>query len=133
MTSEETRSATDILTQLLVDMNEEGNFIASVVTDQYGLPIVFAAREGFDAERQSATVTMIKKLVTQNENRLGIAQAEEISIVDSNGQLLVCRSFSARKNDLILAVLIANRQQTYRRITTRAVNQISRVWSKRWK
>lgn len=133
MTSDETRSATDILTQILEEMNQEGDFLASVVTDQNGLPIVFAAREGYDTERQSAIMALVRKVIAQNEKRLGISQAEEISIVDSDGRLLVCRAFTARDYDLILAVLIANRQQTYRRITTRAANQISRVWSKRWK
>lgn len=133
MTQEETRSVTDTLTQYLEDMNQEGDFLASVVTDQNGLPIVFAAREGFDTDRQSATVALVKKIITQNERRLGMSQAEEISIVDSDGQLMICRAFSANNYELILAVLMANRQQTYRRITTRAINQISRVWSKRWK
>jgi predicted regulator of Ras-like GTPase activity (Roadblock/LC7/MglB family) len=133
MTFDESQSTTDTLTQILVEMNQEGNFLASVVTDQNGLPIVFAAQDGFDTDWQSAIMAMVKKVITQNEKRLGISNAEEISIVDSDGRLLVCRAFSARDYDLILAVLIANRQQTYRRITTRATNQISRVWSKRWK
>ncbi len=126
-------SATDTLTSLLEEMNRVGNFLISVVTDQNGLPIFFAAREGFDPERQSATVAMVKKTITQNERHLGISQAEEISIVDTDGHLLICRSFTANNYDLTLAVLMANRQQTYRRITTHAIHQISRVWSRRWK
>ncbi|GAP12591.1 hypothetical protein LARV_00327 [Longilinea arvoryzae] len=133
MTFDESRSVTDIFTQILEEMNQEGDFLASVLTDENGLPIVFAAREGFDSDRQSATVAMVKKTISQNEKRLGIAQAEEISIVDSNGQLLICRAFSAKKHDFILAVLMADRQHTYRRITAHAINQISSVWAKHWK
>jgi len=133
MTLEVKTSTASELTQILEKMNKDGNFLMSVVTDQNGLPIVFSSREGFDPERQSATVAMIKKTIVQNEKRLGIAQAEEINIIDSNGHLLVCRSFMANKNDLTLAVLVPDRRQTYRRITTQTINQISWLWSKRWK
>ena len=130
---DETRSATAILTNLVENMNEAGGFLVSVLTDKFGLPIVYAAREGFDPEKQSATIAIIKKTITQNEKRLGISQAEEINIIDSEGQLLVCRTFSANENELILAVLMANRQLSYRRITNRTINQISRIWLKHWK
>jgi predicted regulator of Ras-like GTPase activity (Roadblock/LC7/MglB family) len=131
--SEEIRSATDTLTQILLDMNSDGGFLTAVLTDSNGLPIVFAAQGGFDPERQSATVAMIKKTINLNGRRMGIAQAEEISIVDNDGHLLICRTFSAGSHELILAVLINNRQQPYRRITTRAISEISRVWTQHWK
>lgn len=133
MTQEEAISATDTLTKIVEDMNQTGNFLVSVVTDLNGLPIVFAAREGFDPDRQSATVALVKKIINQNEKRMGMAQAEEISIVDTDGHLLICRSFTANQHDLILAVLMASRQQSYRRITAHAISEISRVWSKHWK
>lgn len=133
MTLDETRSITDTLTQILEEINKEGDFLASVMTDQNGLPIVSAVREGFDTDRQSATVALVKKTITQNEKRLGISEAEEISIVDSNGQLLICRPFSVKKFDFILAILMADRQHSYRRLTARAINQICSAWSKHWK
>jgi predicted regulator of Ras-like GTPase activity (Roadblock/LC7/MglB family) len=133
MTPEETISVTDTLKNLLEETNRAGNFLISVVTDQNGLPIVSAAQDGFDPDRQSATVAMVKKTITQNEKRLGMSQAEEISIVDTDGQLLICRAFTANNYDLTLAILMANRQQPYRRITTHVISQINRVWSRRWK
>ncbi|MBI9052065.1 MAG: hypothetical protein JEZ00_21805 [Anaerolineaceae bacterium] len=133
MVLEEKSSVTDNLTKLLERMNLDGDFLVSILTDQNGLPIVYAAREEFDPERQSATIAMVKKSISQNEKRLGISAAREINIVDEDGHLLICRSFSANDNDLTLAVLIANRQQSYRRITTKAMNEIKRVWKKHWK
>ena len=133
MVADEIKSTTGKLTGLVENMNETGGFLVSVLTDKYGLPIVFAAKEGFDPERQSATVAMIKKTITQNEKRLGISRAEEINIIDSEGQLLICRSFSANEHELILAVLMTNRQQAYRRITNHTINQIRQTWLKNWK
>jgi predicted regulator of Ras-like GTPase activity (Roadblock/LC7/MglB family) len=128
-----TSSVTDNLTQLLTEMNQEGNFLVSLLADQNGLPIVFAAGDGYDAEKQSATIAMVKKSIAQNEKRLGISAAREINIVDEDGHLLICRSFTANNNDLTLAVLMDNRQQSYRRSTTKAMNQIIRIWKKHWK
>ncbi len=133
MSLEDKQSVTDTLTKLLLEMNQAGDFLVSMVTDVNGFPIVFATREDFDTERLSATIAMVKKTISQNEKRLGISATAEISIVDSDNQLLICRSFTARTHELTLAVLMANRQQSYRRITTHTMNEISRVWSKHWK
>lgn len=133
MTLEEKQSTTDTLTKLLEDMNQAGDFLVSMVTDINGFPVVYATREGIDTERLSATISMVKKTISQNEKRLGISATSEISIVDSDGLLLICRSFTARSHELTLAVLMANRQQSYRRITSHTMNEVSRVWSKNWK
>lgn len=133
MILEDKQSTTDTLTKLLEDMNQAGDFLVSMVTDINGFPVVYATREGFDTERLGATISMVKKTISQNEKRLGISATSEISIVDSDGLLLICRSFTARAHELTLAVLMANRQQSYRRITTHTMNEISRVWSKHWK
>ena len=132
MTSQENLSSNDSLIQLLEEMNQSGDFLVSMITDQNGLPIVFANREGFDPERQSATIAMVKKTITQNEKRLGISETKEINIVDAEGHLLVCRSFIVNGNELTLAVLMANRMQSYRRITSHAISEISRT-ARRWK
>jgi predicted regulator of Ras-like GTPase activity (Roadblock/LC7/MglB family) len=133
MTSPEVLSANDSLIQILEEMNRTGEFLVSMITDQNGLPIVSASQEGFDPERQSATIAMVKKTIAQNEERLGISETREINIVDSEGHLLFCRSFSAKEHELTLAVLMTNRLQSYRRITGHAINEISRIWNKRWK
>jgi predicted regulator of Ras-like GTPase activity (Roadblock/LC7/MglB family) len=133
MTLEEKQSTTDTLTKILEDMNQAGDFLVSMVTDINGFPVVYATREGIDTERLSATISMVKKTISQNEKRLGISATSEISIVDSDGLLLICRSFTARTHELTLAVLMANRQQSYRRITSHTMNEVSRVWSKNWK
>lgn len=133
MTQQENLSANDSLIKLLEEMNRAGDFLVSMVTDQNGLPIVSVSQEGFDPERQSATIAMVRKTITQNEKRLGISETKEINIVDSEGHLLVCRTFSARGHELTLAVLMTNRMQSYRRITGNAINEIGRIWAKRWK
>lgn len=133
MSLEINSSSTDQLTRLLEEMNKEGTFLISVVTDQNGLPIVFAAQEGFDPDRQSAIVAMLQKTLAQTGKRLGMLETSEISLFDANGHHLICRPFKIKDLDLTLAVLTPTKSQSYRRITSRAINQMRRVWSARWK
>ncbi len=126
--AKKTSSITNELNRLLAQLNQDGGFTISVLTDSQGLPIAAAGKDGLDSERQSAIVAMIQKTVSQVGNRLGMTEAEEISIYDSLGQRLVCRSFSANSHSLILAVTIPGSQITYRRLTRQAIAAITRIW-----
>jgi hypothetical protein len=57
-----------------------------------------------------------------------MAQTDEISLFDTKGRRLVCRPFSANGHNLILAVLVPDKQQSYRRLTNTAVNAIRKQW-----
>gem|GEM_PF-317838 len=116
------------LARLLADMNERGGFPIAVLTDRQGLPIAFAAGPDHDPETQSAVVAMIQKTASQVRHQLGMAQTDEISLFDKEGRRLVCRPFSANGYDLLLAVLVKDRNQTYRRLTNQAVSTIQRQW-----
>ena len=124
----ETEFSLGELSKLLVAMNEEGRFSASILADRHGFSIVSAAADGQDADRQSAVVGLVQKTALQVQDQLGMARMDEISVYDSSGQRLVCRPFSANEHDLILAVLVPERRQPYRRLTTRTVNAIRRLW-----
>jgi len=121
------------LNELLAKMNTEGEFPISVVTDAQGLPIAWAASQGMDPERQSAVVALIQKAATQVSKQLGMADTDEISFFDSNGQHLVCRPLLVGDFQLILAVLVPDRDHTYRRVTNHAVSEIRRIWKSYWK
>lgn len=114
--------------KLLDTMNKEGGFPIAVLTDRHGFPIASAAAPDQDPDIQSAVVALIQKTAAQASNQLGMAQTDEISLHDAKGQRLVCRPFEAKGYEMILAVLVPNKHQSYRRLTNQAVNAIRRQW-----
>ena len=116
------------IAEILASMNEEGAFLISVLTDLAGFPIAWAAVSEQDPDMQSAVVALIQKTARQVRDQLGMAQMDEISVFDAKGQRLVCRPFNANGHELILAVLIPQRDQTYRRLTNRSVRAIQIGW-----
>jgi predicted regulator of Ras-like GTPase activity (Roadblock/LC7/MglB family) len=122
------KSGSAKLSELLAEMNEHGQFSISVLTDQHGFPIAAAAQPGEDAETQSAVVALVQKTAVQAHNQLGMAQTDEISLFDADGQRLVCRPFNAKGFDMILAVRIPNRNQSYRRLTNQMITAVRRIW-----
>ncbi len=116
------------LARLLATMNEKGGFPIAVLTDRHGFSIASAAAPDQDPDIQSAVVALIQKTATQVSNQLGMAQTDEISLYDTEGRRLVCRPFEANGHEMILAVLVPNKEQSYRRLTNQAVNAIRRQW-----
>ncbi len=124
-------SGSNKLHQLLDSLNQNGDYSISVLTDAQGLPIASAARPGYDAERQSAVVALVQRMALQAGNRLGL-DMDEVCLNAADGQRLVCRAFNVGNNQLILAVLMNNREQRYRRLTNQAVLNITQVWQSYW-
>jgi predicted regulator of Ras-like GTPase activity (Roadblock/LC7/MglB family) len=122
------KSGSTEISQLLNTMNAEGGFPISVLTDRHGFPIASAANAGQNADTQSAVVAMVQKTASQVRDQLGMAQTDEISLYDTDGRRLVCRPFSVNGHDMILAVLVADRKSSYRRLTNQAVAAICKMW-----
>jgi predicted regulator of Ras-like GTPase activity (Roadblock/LC7/MglB family) len=125
----ETKSSADILLGILNNMNQEANFPMSVLTDKEGLPIASAYSNGADPEKQSAVVAFLQKTAVQVSKQLGMNEIDEISFSYVDGQHLVCRPFNIDTNPLILAVIVSDRDQSYRRITNRALAEIRNIWN----
>jgi predicted regulator of Ras-like GTPase activity (Roadblock/LC7/MglB family) len=123
-----TKTGSTELTRLLAEMNEAGGFPIAVLTDRHGFPIASAAANGQDPDTQAAVVALVQKTAAQVREQLGMAQTDEISLFDTQGQRLVCRPISINDHDLILAVLVPNREGSYRRLTNQAVSAIRRAW-----
>lgn len=128
MTSKASKSGSTELAKLLNKMNEAGGFPIAVLTDRYGFPIASAAEPGQDPDTKSAVVALVQKTAAQVRNQLGMAETDEISLFDTEGRRLVCRPFSANNHDLILAILVLDKNQSYRRLTNTTVNAIRRQW-----
>lgn len=126
------KSGSDELNHLLEKLNQEGNFPISILTDSHGLALAAAAQPGLDPDRQSAVVGLVQKTVNQAGRQLGMAGATEFTLHDANGQRLVCRPFAVKDNELILAVMVPGREQSYRRVTSRAITDICQVWKNYW-
>ena len=128
MTHNAPKSGSTELAQILTTMNKQGGFPIAVLTDRHGFPIASAAAPGEDPDTQSAVVALVQKTAVQVSQQLGMAQTDEISLYDTNGRRLVCRPFNANSHDMILAVVVPNKKQSYRRLTNAAVNSIRQHW-----
>ncbi len=116
------------ITELISEMTRQGNFPITVLTDQQGLPIAWSARAGQNPEAQSAVVALVQKTAAQARQQLDMDQIDEVSLYDVGGQRLVCRPFMANDHKLILAVLVPDKHQPYRRLTNKAIHAIRRRW-----
>lgn len=132
MTQGNPGSGSQALNQLLSKLNQEGGFSISVLTDGHGLSLAFATSPGIDADVQAAVVAQVQKTVLQAGRQLGMMQADEIVLNDVDGQRLVCRPFSVNDHDLILALTVPSRTQTYRQATNKAIKDIRQIWAAYW-
>jgi len=128
VTGNKRKSGSAILADILAEMNISGDFPISILTDKHGFPIASASIPGQDPDTKSAVVALVQKTAAQAQNQLGMAQTDEISLYDANGQRLVCRPFAANGYDMILAVIVLNRRQSYRRLTNQAIREIKEAW-----
>ena len=122
------QSGSTELSQILSQMNEKGNFLISILTDRNGFPIASATASNEDPELQSAVVALVQKTAAQVQQQLGMAPTDEISMFDTAGRRLVCRPFEINEHKLILAVVVPDRKQSYRRLTNTTVSAIKRRW-----
>ncbi len=122
-------SGTSIFDKILLRLNTEGRFAASVLASQDGLPIASAPTPSpYDADTVAAMVAMVKDFILQTQTRLGLAEVDEVSMVVGDRSRLVCRYFAAGGQPFVLAVLTPP-NATYRRLTTRAVREIQIAWA----
>ncbi len=129
MTGFEEQLGTTKLTQVLTHMNAAGGFPIAVLTDRDGLPIASATTLGEDTDRQSAIVALVQRTAVQVEERLGLAETDEISVFDAEGKRLVCRPFEIKGQKMILAVLVPDKDKKYRRLTNHALAALRQVWN----
>ncbi len=116
------------LSELLNEMNLEGNFQLAVLADRDGFPIASVATAEQDPDRQSAVVALVQRPVMQAQSQLGMATPDEFSLFDAQGLRLVCRPFSAGGQIMTLAVIVPDKTRPYRRATTRAIRAIQQLW-----
>jgi len=101
----------------------------SVLTDQNGFPIASAAKEGQDPEIQAAVASLVHKSVVQVHSHLGMGKSDLVQLSDEKGWTLVIRTFSIESQELMLTVLIPDRNTSYKKVTRQGINDIRRIWN----
>jgi predicted regulator of Ras-like GTPase activity (Roadblock/LC7/MglB family) len=109
-----------MLEAALLKMTRAGQFGGAVIASIDGLPLAMVGRA--NTELFAAVAAAIKGLAERADSRLS-----EISLRDSKGNQIVSRYFSIDGDTLILAVQVPA-GRAYRRLTSQAIQSISRVW-----
>lgn len=120
-------STPNALEKILAEGNAAGGFRISVLTSAEGLPIAAAPRH-YSSDLAAAMVGFLQKVSEYTESQLGMSEMDEATFRDSNDSMLVCRSFTAAKDRLVLAT-IAPQARSYRRITSRTIKQLKQILS----
>lgn len=113
------------LEKILLKMNKEGDFKASLISDIDGLSLASAASE-FDDQRISAISGIVQEVSDKAERYIGFKKMDEVSMVDDDKFRLVCREFEAEGWHLILTVMVPP-YKTYRKLTNSALKEITNV------
>ncbi len=120
--------STSVFEKILVRMNKTGHFTTSVLASEDGLPVAAAPSPSpYDTDTLAAMVTLVKDFIQQTQTRLGLAEVDEVSIVVGDRSRLICRYFIAEGRPFVLA-LIAPPHQSYRRLTSQAIRELSEAW-----
>jgi predicted regulator of Ras-like GTPase activity (Roadblock/LC7/MglB family) len=127
------KSGFDMLTNILYDMNNNGKFPLSILTDKDGLPIVSAANDGSIPEKQAAVIGFIRKTSLQVSKLLGWKDLNEITYSFSNGTILVNRPFNVKDNQLTLATIVTDITVPYHEVMTLAIAEVQKAWEFYWK
>jgi predicted regulator of Ras-like GTPase activity (Roadblock/LC7/MglB family) len=115
------------LQTLLNDLNLQGGYSVTVLTDENGLPIASSSGNEDGVEMQAAVVSKVEKIISQVKPQLGMAATDEISLNDVNGKKLVCRTFTTNGCEFTLAILMGSRDKSYRRLTNKTIVRIQRM------
>ncbi len=110
-------------------MNTEGQFTASFLASEDGLPVAAVPSPcPYDVDTVAAMVSLVKEFIQRTQTRLGLAAVDEVSIVVEDRSRLVCRYMEIGAHRFILAV-ITPPQHAYRRLMTRAIHEMSGGWT----
>ena len=115
--------------KILTHMNREGAFSVSVLVSEEGWPVAQAPSSSVvDGKAVAAMMALGREFVGQTRQHLGLGTVDEVSIVIDDRSRLVCRYFTINNRPFVLVVM-AQPGQTYRRLTTKAIQEIIVTWN----
>ena len=113
----------------LAQLNLEGGFTTSVLTNSDGLALAVASSSrGRFAEILAAVAPLVQRMVQRSNERAGLASAREVVVDNDDRSRLVCRFFNAGEEMLILACIVPE-QLVHRRAMNRAVAALQILWT----
>jgi predicted regulator of Ras-like GTPase activity (Roadblock/LC7/MglB family) len=114
--------------QFLTERNTSSGFLATVLTDGDGLPLVSSLQDETRLDEMLASAApLIQRTVQRSNERAGFSEAYEIVINNSDQSKLACRFFEINQQSLILICVIPNK------LSHRLVmNQMIRVVGENW-
>ena len=115
------------LQDIMQSMHEAGQFEAAILASLDGLPIATEPPD-LDPQVAAATVAMLRKVGSDTQEQLGMAELDEATIRSRDGVRLVCRCLTAGGQEMIL-IAIVSPGGYYRRVTGRAIKQIAQLLS----
>jgi predicted regulator of Ras-like GTPase activity (Roadblock/LC7/MglB family) len=116
------------IAQVLAELNEKGNFPVSTLSSRDGLLVAASSSNGNDPNKQSAVVAKLAEAANLVRSQLSIGEPVELTFSTDNGRRLICRPFDLNGHGMILAILIPDRSQPYRRATSQAIARLRSVW-----
>ncbi len=116
------------LVDILHRLNTEGEFVASVLTDIDGIPLVSAVTGERDlTEPLAAVVPLVRQSVQRSNEQVGLAEANEVVVNNSDGARLVSRFFAV-EGRLFILVCVVPVKRPYRKVMNKAIHGINRLW-----
>ncbi len=113
------------LEKILYQINKDGDFKTSIISDIDGLSLASATSD-FDDQRIAAIAGIVQEVSAKAEKYIGFKKMDEVSMVDDDKFRLVCREFEVQGRHLILTVMVPP-YKTYRKLTNSALREITQV------
>jgi predicted regulator of Ras-like GTPase activity (Roadblock/LC7/MglB family) len=113
------------LDEILHLVNEAREFEAVVLASTDGLLIATVPTD-YDSEVTAALVALLRKVSSDAQQQLGMAEVDEVTIRSRDRVRLVCRYFVVGEQGLILVAIVPP-EHYYRRVTNRAIKRIRQL------
>ncbi len=115
------------LAEIVSTLNAAEQFEAVVLASADGLPVA-AAPAGYDSDLAAALVALLRKVSSETQSELGLAEVDEMTVRSRDRTCLVCRRFAVSAGELILVAIVPPGRR-YRRATNQAIAQIKALLS----
>ena len=115
--------------QFLNERSASSGFLASVLTDSDGLPLISSIQDETRLDEMLASAApLIRRTVQRSNERAGFSDAYEIVINNNDHSKLACRFFEVNKQALIL-ICVVPKNLSYRQNMNRMVRTVSDNWA----
>ncbi len=115
--------------EFLNERNSASGFLATVLTDGDGLPLISSLQDETRLDEMLASAApLILRTVRKSNERAGFSDAYEIVINNNDQSKLICRFFETNHQALILICVIPNKL-SYRQIMNQMIRSINENWA----